>query len=250
VEFQLQHTWSTRNVGLGFGFYALLIFGIRTFNQNEQTNGERCEMRKIPLENEVDIIKSVLGGETYGEVAARNGVVKSTVNRVVEDVRRVMPDFDEIRSLLVRFKRCGLTVADVERALCLKEKLDSLGLSLDGAEVEAVALEEFEVARVLASIAVDSLLSQNRTIVATNRDLSEKNVAMQLLDEALTTGTVKIACKTCQQQFTVGLETCEYYEGLMRNGHVLHFRCPNCGFVHPYAPSEILSYFALCLLRR
>jgi hypothetical protein len=213
-------------------------------------NGGWCKMRKTPKETEVDIIKRVIMGETYGEVAARNGVAKSTVNRVVEDVRRVMPDFDEIRSLLIRFKRSGLTVADAEKALNLKEKLDSLGLSFDGAETEADALEEFEVARLLASIAVDSLFNQQKTLVATNKDLSEKNCALQLLDEALTTRTVKIACKTCQQPFPAPLGTCEFYQGLMWNGYVLMFRCPNCGVVDRYAPSEILSYFALCLLRR
>jgi hypothetical protein len=56
-------------------------------------------MRKISPETEVDIIKRVLMGETYSEAAARDGVVKSTVNRVVEDLRKVMPDFDEIRNL-------------------------------------------------------------------------------------------------------------------------------------------------------
>src|SRR5208283_3221138 len=114
-------------------------------------------MRKTPRETEVDIMKRVLLGETYSEVAARDGVVKSTVNRVVEDVRRIMPDFDEIRGLLIRFKRCGLTMAEAERALCLKEKLDSLNLSFDDVETQAASLEKFEVARLLASIAVESL---------------------------------------------------------------------------------------------
>jgi hypothetical protein len=150
----------------------------------------------------------------------------------------------------VRFKKSGLTVADAERGVSLKEKMDSLGLSFDDAEDEADELEKFEVARFFASKAVESALSQHRTLVAVNQDLTEKNGALQCLDEALTTRTVKIVCKTCQQPFPVRLETCEYYLELMWNGYVLPFRCPNCGYVHQYTPSEILSNFALCLLRR
>jgi hypothetical protein len=207
-------------------------------------------MRKTPPETEVDIVRRVLLGESYGEVAGRNGVAKSTVNRVVEDVRRVMPDFDEIRGLLVRFKRCGLTMAEVEKALGLKEKLDSLNLSFDDVEAEAAALERFEVARLLASRAVESLVSQQTTLVAANQDLSEKNGALQLLYRALTIRTVQIACKTCPQTFAVRLETCEYYLQLIQNGGLLPLWCPNCGVWGHYTPFEILAQFSLCLLRR
>jgi hypothetical protein len=207
-------------------------------------------MRKTPTETEVDIIKRVILGETYSEVSAKEGVAKSTINRVVEDVRRVIPDFDEIRGLLIRFKKCGLTMAEVEAALGLKERLDMLSLNFDDVEIGVVALEKLEESRLFASIAIDSLMSQYRTIVASNRYLAEKNGPLWLLDRALTTRSINLSCKVCQQTFPVRLETCECYQQLMMTRGVLQFVCPNCGYWGQYTPFEILSGFALCLLPR
>jgi hypothetical protein len=207
-------------------------------------------MRKIPQENEVDIARGVLLGESYVEVGLRNGVVKSTVNRVVEEVRKVMPDFDEIRNTTVRFRRSEMSLADVERALSLKEKLDRLGLRFDDVETEVDALEKTETAQRFASNAVESLSKQNRMLSGINQGLTERNGAMQCLDEALTTRSTNIICRTCNLPFKVMLGTPEYYRQLISSGYLVWFKCSNCGDERQYSPTEILADFALCLLQR
>lgn len=98
-------------------------------------------MRRIPPDVEESILKRALEGDTYRPIAHDFGVTPSTVNRIVEDARKRMPDFDTLRGLSVTLKKYGLSVFDATRGCNLLDRLNKCGISSKELE-EYVQLNE------------------------------------------------------------------------------------------------------------
>lgn len=91
-------------------------------------------MRRITSDVESQILKMLLEGYTYREIAREQDVTISTVNRFVEDERIRTPDFDEIRRVTFKLKKLKITLYDAKRATTLSEKLNKLGIPLQELE--------------------------------------------------------------------------------------------------------------------
>ncbi len=169
-------------------------------------------MRKTPVDIERNIGARVLSGESY-ESAADGRVAKATVTRIVDDLRRDIPDFDELRDLNIRLKREGLSVSEVLQSM-------------------------------------DEGKCEKSIVLTVYSDSEEKNEAVKYLESVLACGWVWIPCKNCQLQFEVWLESAEFYRGLLWRGQWVVLVCPHCGLQLPYSVFEILGHFALSLLER
>jgi hypothetical protein len=169
-------------------------------------------MRKTPPEIERDIRRRLLEGESY-ESAALGRVQKSTVNRIVEDTRKDMPDFDELRELNIRLKREGITVSE--------------------------ALQNMQ-----------TQVESDAPIDITYFESLDKNPALKYLQWTLENHEISIACKHCRNQFSIRLETAPFYYERIYSGQCLPFVCPHCRYPAQYSPFEILGSFALSLLEK
>jgi hypothetical protein len=169
-------------------------------------------MRKTPPDIERDIRRRLLEGKSYEE-AADGRTSKSTVNRIVEDIRKDVPDFDEVRELNIRLKSEGRTALEVMRSMDEKDEFQPM-------------------------------------VITVYPDSPEKNEAVEHLKWALARRVTLIACKNCHSQFQIPLHTAEFYRELVYRGQGLPFVCPYCGFLAQYAPFEILGLFALTLLEK
>jgi hypothetical protein len=187
-------------------------FTIRTSEPNEHTNGDMLNMRKTPVDIERDIVARVLEGESY-EAAANGRVGKATVARVVDDLRKAVPDFDELRELNIRLKREGRLVSDVLQRM-------------------------------------ENMKFEQPIVLTVCSDSGEKNAAVEYLESVLADRRIWIPCKNCQFQIAVPLESAEFYEELLGRGHWLWIVCPRCGLQLQYFPLEILGHFALSLLKK
>jgi hypothetical protein len=154
----------------------------------------------------------VLKGESY-ESAADGRASKSTVNRIVEDIREAVPDFDELRELNISLKSEGRTASEVLQNMDEKDYAQP-------------------------------------TEITVYSDSTEKNEAVEYLEWVLANKVTIIACKNCNGQFQISLHTAEFYRELVFRGQYLPFSCPYCGFQAKYAPFEILGLFALALLEK
>jgi transcriptional regulator with XRE-family HTH domain len=172
-------------------------------------------VRKKTADEERRILLEVLKGASYGEVALRNGVSKSTVNRIIEDVRRGLPDFDALRELNIRLKRDGRSVLDV--------------LSV---------LEDME-----------NNVPMFRTIYVTEKP-QEKNEAVRYLEWALANRVIWIACKNCWNMYLVPLAEAGCYREAIGAGASLAYVCPHCAVQSLYSPYDVLGFFALSLLEK
>lgn len=207
-------------------------------------------MKKIARITELSVGLDVIMGDTYGEAAAKNGVAKSSVSRIVQDFRRIMPEFDEIRNVIIHFRKSGLSTSRAKEALDIKERLERLGLSLDSLEKEVDAMEKLGKTRFFTQMALGALKNQKEILSINNQELRKRNFALQFLDESLTTGSFQMPCKTCNAYFPVPLWKSEYYTKIIQRRQVFWLSCKNCGYRNQYSPHELLTYFALCLLPR
>lgn len=88
-------------------------------------------MRRLPAEDEQEILNLLLQGVAYRKISRQRGTSISSVARVAEDARKKTPDFDSLRGLSVLLKKAGLSVFDAARASRLMEVLSMRGISVD-----------------------------------------------------------------------------------------------------------------------
>jgi hypothetical protein len=170
-------------------------------------------MKKTPPDVERQILFALLNGEFYQEAGIRNDVSKATVNRIVEDARKKILDFDYLRELKIRLNRYGRSVSEILQST---ETQDQGKPNISN--IYLIPNEEIE--------------------------------AVKYLKWALENKTTTIACKNCYNQFPIPLETWTFYNQLIQTSQSLPIICPYCRCQLLYAPIEILGYFALNLLQK
>jgi hypothetical protein len=170
-------------------------------------------MRKTPPDVERQILFALLNGESYQDAGDGNDVGKATVNRIVEDAREKIPDFDDLRELKIRLNRYGLSVSEVLQSLENQEQ------------------EKPDISYIYSIP-------------------NEENEAVKYLKWTLENKTTTIACKNCYNQFQIPLETWAFYNQLIRTGQSLPIICPYCRYQSWYTPFEILGFFGGNLLQR
>ena len=76
----------------------------------------------------------VMAGAGYAEVSRELGISVGSVHNVVEEEKKNVPDFDELRRLNILLKKNNLTVSSARKGIELAERLRGCGLEL--ADVE------------------------------------------------------------------------------------------------------------------
>ncbi|MGD8546254.1 MAG: hypothetical protein PVH12_08785 [Candidatus Bathyarchaeota archaeon] len=89
---------------------------------------------RINKQIESGIIKGLLRGDSYKKVSTQYSVSTSTVHRVVQDLRKKVADFDDLRHLVALLNRARLTVYDATRAAILIDRLNTLAISIEQIE--------------------------------------------------------------------------------------------------------------------
>lgn len=174
-------------------------------------------MRKKSADEKMRILLGVLKGETYEKVALQNNVSKSTVHQIVEDVRREMPDFDELRELKIRLRKAGLSASTVIHEIKNRENDTQIVMTICDDDEEG---------------------------------FQEKNETVEYLEWALANRTVWIACKNCWNSFPVPLAGAQFYHAIISTGNNLLHTCPHCRHQSLYHPYEVLGSFGLALLEK
>jgi hypothetical protein len=97
----------------------------------------------------------------------------------------LLPDLNEVRDLLSRFRKCCPTSSDVKIAVKLKERLDRLGLSFGIAQHRVDVHEDFEAIRQSVEEDLNAIYERNRRLIAPNQMLIEKTLLYSILTKPL-----------------------------------------------------------------
>ncbi len=87
-------------------------------------------MRKTTDENKSDVFTRWLNGDTYRQISEESDIGLATISRIIDDVRKLSPDIDQLRKLYVRLKESGFTIYDALRACQLLEHLNNYGIGI------------------------------------------------------------------------------------------------------------------------
>jgi len=141
-------------------------------NRTEHPNGERA-LRKIARSVEEKILRRWFEGNSQRQVASEFGVGLATVNRVIQDAKKRMPDIDDLRQLNLALQKSGVTVVDAMRACSVLPRLDELGIGIN--ELSGLITEETakEVARLEGE---KTLLEGELKNIEKKRSLAEKDL--------------------------------------------------------------------------
>ncbi len=91
-------------------------------------------MTKISLAIEKAVLKRLLEGVAYKQIARELGISKATVNRIMETNREKIKDIDELRKLSTDLNKLELSLFDAARGAGLLERLNDCGISADEVE--------------------------------------------------------------------------------------------------------------------
>ena len=72
-----------------------------------------------------------LDGNAYRDISRKTDVSVGAIASIIDDVRRRVPDIEELRALRQSLKRTDTTVADAQRGARFLEKLDNLNIHID-----------------------------------------------------------------------------------------------------------------------
>lgn len=86
------------------------------------------------MEVEEAILRRLLEGATYREIQREFGVSLATINRIVEDARKRLPDVDTLMKLSRLLRKSGSNIFDATRGARLQEKLNLFDVTPDELE--------------------------------------------------------------------------------------------------------------------
>ena len=91
-------------------------------------------MRKISERKKSEVLRLWLEGNNFRCINSRTKISLGAISKFVKEARERTPDLDELRELNVEFRKAGSNVPDAIRGSRLLEKINMLGINLDGLE--------------------------------------------------------------------------------------------------------------------
>ena len=91
-------------------------------------------MRKISERKKSEVLRLWLEGNNFRCITSGTKISLGSISKFVKEAREGTPDLDEFRELNVEFRKAGSNVPDAVRGSKLVEKINMLGVNLDGLE--------------------------------------------------------------------------------------------------------------------